>query len=189
MYHWRCLFTEDSEQSLVIESQTEPVLRREFGKLLLPIVIVSWANVFQVVFENGAMLVLVKKAVPSCALHGALHLFRECCRCFCHLTICRCTRAYRSPFVGVCIADFAMSVSDTPRVLKDAWAMHHAHTNFCKAKGKERGAREPSSSYKRYKGANYGIPDCSCRRSNDGALRANHRRLPETGRMVTVNRT
>jgi hypothetical protein len=36
------------------------------------------------------------------------------------------------------------------------------------------------------KGAKYGIPDSSCRRINNGALRGNHRWLPETARMVTV---
>jgi hypothetical protein len=40
---------------------------------------------------------------------------------------------------------------------------------------------------KGHKAAKYGIPDSSCRRSSDGALRADHRRLPETARMVTVN--
>jgi hypothetical protein len=34
------------------------------------------------------------------------------------------------------------------------------------------------------KGAKYGIPDSSCRRRNDGTLRADHRWLPETARMV-----
>jgi hypothetical protein len=38
------------------------------------------------------------------------------------------------------------------------------------------------------KGDNYGIPDSSCRRINDGALRVDHSRLPETARMVTINR-
>ena len=79
MYYRRCSFTEDSEQSFAIESQTEPILRCEFGKLLRPIVIVSGANLFQVVFEKSAVLVLVEKAVPSRALHGPLHLFRESC--------------------------------------------------------------------------------------------------------------
>jgi hypothetical protein len=37
------------------------------------------------------------------------------------------------------------------------------------------------------KGAKYGIPDSSCRRINDGALRADHNRLFETARMVTAN--
>jgi len=59
-------------------------------------------------------------------------------------------------------------------------------SNFCKAKGKERGARDPSPPYKAHKGAKYGIPYSSCCSSNDGALRADHRRLPETARMVTV---
>ena len=36
------------------------------------------------------------------------------------------------------------------------------------------------------KGDQYGIPDFSCRRSSDGALRADHRWLPETARMVTA---
>jgi hypothetical protein len=34
---------------------------------------------------------------------------------------------------------------------------------------------------------NYGIPDFSCRRINDGALRSNHRGLFEAARMVTAN--
>jgi hypothetical protein len=59
-------------------------------------------------------------------------------------------------------------------------------SNFCKAKGKERGARDPSPRYKAHKGAKYGISDFSCRRINNGALRADHRRLPETARMVTL---
>ena len=33
---------------------------------------------------------------------------------------------------------------------------------------------------KTVKGAKYGTPDSSCRRINDGAVRADHRRLPET---------
>ena len=61
-------------------------------------------------------------------------------------------------------------------------------SNFCKAKAKERGAREQSLPYKAHKGGKYGIPDSSCRRISDGALRADHRRLPETARMVTINR-
>ena len=56
--------------------------------------------------------------------------------------------------------------------------------NFCKEKGKECGARDPSPPYKVHKGVKYGIPDSSCRRINGGALRAHHRRLPETARMV-----
>ena len=59
-------------------------------------------------------------------------------------------------------------------------------SNFCKAKGKERGARDPSPPYKAHKGAKYGISDSSCRRINDGALRTDHRRLSEAARMVTV---
>jgi hypothetical protein len=62
-------------------------------------------------------------------------------------------------------------------------------SNFCEGKAKKRGARDPSPPYKGYKGAKYGIPDSSCRRINDGALRADHRGLPETARMVTINRT
>ncbi len=38
-----------------------------------------------------------------------------------------------------------------------------------------------------HKGANYGIPDFSCGRINDGAVRANHSGLFETARMVTAN--
>jgi hypothetical protein len=38
-----------------------------------------------------------------------------------------------------------------------------------------------------HKGADYGIPDFSCRRINDGALRANHSGLFETARMVKAN--
>jgi hypothetical protein len=38
-----------------------------------------------------------------------------------------------------------------------------------------------------HKGANYGIPDFSCCRINDGAVRANHSGLFETARMVTAN--
>jgi hypothetical protein len=34
-------------------------------------------------------------------------------------------------------------------------------SNFCKAKRKERGARDPSPPYKAHKGAKYGIPDSS----------------------------
>jgi hypothetical protein len=52
--------------------------------------------------------------------------------------------------------------------------------NFCKAKGKERGARDPSPPYKAHKGAKYGIPDSGCRRINDGALRSNYRGLFKT---------
>ena len=37
------------------------------------------------------------------------------------------------------------------------------------------------------KGAKYGIPDSSCRRINDGALRADHGGLPGTTRMVTYS--
>ena len=59
-------------------------------------------------------------------------------------------------------------------------------SNFCKAKGKKRGARDPSPPLNRHKGAKYGIPDSSWRRSNGGALRADHHRLPETAGMVTV---
>jgi hypothetical protein len=40
---------------------------------------------------------------------------------------------------------------------------------------------------KRVKGDQYGIPDFSCGRSNDGAVRADHRGLFETARMVTDN--
>ena len=61
-------------------------------------------------------------------------------------------------------------------------------SNFCKVKDKERGAQDPSPPYKADKGAKYGIPDSSCSSSNDGALRADHRRLPETAGMVTINR-
>ena len=80
MYNRRRGFTEDGEYSLVIESQTEPVLRRKFGYLLLSIFIVSRADTFQVVFEKSAVLVLVKKAVLPCAVHRAPRLlgcFRE----------------------------------------------------------------------------------------------------------------
>ena len=59
-------------------------------------------------------------------------------------------------------------------------------SKFCEAKRKERGARDPSPPYKGHKGAKYGIPDSSCRRINDGALRADHSGLPETARMVTL---
>ena len=58
-------------------------------------------------------------------------------------------------------------------------------SNFCQGKAKKRGAREPSPPYKAHKGAEYGIPDSSCSSLNDGALRADHRRLPETAGMVT----
>jgi hypothetical protein len=37
-----------------------------------------------------------------------------------------------------------------------------------------------------HKGVKYGIPDFSCRRINDGAVRANHSGLFETARMVTA---
>ena len=37
------------------------------------------------------------------------------------------------------------------------------------------------------KEVNYGIPDSSWRRISDGALRADHHRLFETARMVTVS--
>jgi hypothetical protein len=37
------------------------------------------------------------------------------------------------------------------------------------------------------KGVNYGVPDFSRRRIDDGALRANHSGLFETARMVTAN--
>ena len=60
-------------------------------------------------------------------------------------------------------------------------------SNFCKAKAKERGARDSSSRYKVHKGVKYGIPDSSCPLINDGALRTDHRRLFETARMVTAN--
>ena len=56
--------------------------------------------------------------------------------------------------------------------------------NFWKAKGKECAACDPSPPYKAHKGAKYGIPDLSCRRINDGALRAHHSRLSETIGMV-----
>jgi hypothetical protein len=59
--------------------------------------------------------------------------------------------------------------------------------NFCKAKGKKRGARNPTSPYQTLKGANYGIPDFSYRRIDDGALRADHSGLSETARMVIAN--
>jgi hypothetical protein len=59
-------------------------------------------------------------------------------------------------------------------------------SNFCEGKAKKREARDPSPPYKAYKGAKYGIPDSSCRRISDGALRADHRRLPETAGMVTA---
>ena len=36
-------------------------------------------------------------------------------------------------------------------------------------------------------GGNYGVPDFTCRRINDGALRGNHRGLFETARMVKAN--
>jgi hypothetical protein len=61
-------------------------------------------------------------------------------------------------------------------------------SNFCEGKAKKRGAQDPSPPYKADKGAKYGIPDSSCSSSNDGALRADYRRLPETARMVTINR-
>jgi len=41
---------------------------------------------------------------------------------------------------------------------------------------------------KQVKGDNYGIPDISRRRSNDGALRVHHNRVFETARVVTSNR-
>lgn len=62
------------------------------------------------------------------------------------------------------------------------------HTNFCIGKAKERGARRPAERYKSHKGASYGIPDSNCGRISDGALRADHSRLPETARMVTIDR-
>jgi len=40
---------------------------------------------------------------------------------------------------------------------------------------------------KAHKEDNYGVPDLSCRRINDGALRANHSGLFETARMVIAN--
>ena len=60
-------------------------------------------------------------------------------------------------------------------------------SNFCKAKAKKRGAREPSPPYKAHKGAKYGIPDSNGRRIDDGALRGNHSGLFETARMVKAN--
>ena len=61
-------------------------------------------------------------------------------------------------------------------------------SNFCKAKRKKRGARDSPTPYKAYKGAKYGIPDLSCCYRDNGALRVNHRGLPEAPRMVIANR-
>jgi hypothetical protein len=44
--------------------------------------------------------------------------------------------------------------------------------NFCKAKRKERGARNVLPPYKAQKATKYGIPDSSRPRINDGALRS-----------------
>lgn len=61
-------------------------------------------------------------------------------------------------------------------------------SNFCKAKDKERAARNSWSRYEPRQGANYGVPDFSCSCINDGAVRADHNRLLEAARMVIANR-
>jgi hypothetical protein len=45
----------------------------------------------------------------------------------------------------------------------------------------------PGRVTKAHQGDDYGVPDFSCGRSNDGALRADHSGLFETARMVTAN--
>lgn len=116
--------------------------------------------------------------------------------------------ASRVPFVSRAFSAFLSSTLDRPRqvtALSVCWRLHckichvsrtpwelskgpsrkaFPQNNFCKAKDKERGAPDPLRPYKAHKGTNYGIPDLSCRRSNDGALCVNHSRLPETARMV-----
>jgi hypothetical protein len=188
MCHSRCPFTEDSEQSLAIESQAEPVLRRKCGQLLLPIVIVSGADVFQVVFEKSAVLVLVQQAVLPCAVHRALHLFGEHCWRFYHLSLSRCRQVIALPFCCLLHCKICDASRTAPRVVKDAADLQTKTPIFAKQKARNVEHEIRRGLTKAHKGAKYGIPNSSCRRINDGALCADHRRLPETARMVTLNR-
>ena len=132
------------------------------------------------------MLVQIKQAVSPCAVHRALHLFRKRCRCLCHLILSRRTRVLP---LSVCwplhckICDVSRTVGQCLRRREHA----NKEANFCTAKAKERGARDPLPPYKGHKGAKYGIPDSGGRRIDDGALRGNHRGLFQTARMVKAN--
>ena len=62
-----------------------------------------------------------------------------------------------------------------------------AGTIFAKQNARNAQHEIPPHLTKAGKGVNYGIPDISWRRRDDGALRSNHRGLFKTARMVTVN--
>lgn len=134
------------------------------------------------------MLVFVKKPSPSCAMHRVLHLFRERCWCFCHLTLVNCSRNMTLPVYWRLPCKFCDCPRDAPQVVKDAADMQMKMPIFAKQMASNAEHKIAWRLTKTGKGAQYGIPDSSCRRSNDGALRADYRRLPETARMVIINR-
>ncbi len=72
-----------------------------------------------------------------------------------------------------------------PQVVKDAADMQMKKPIFAKQKTKNGEHETGRRLIRTDKGANYGIPDSNRRRSRDGPLRLDHRRLPETTRMVT----
>ena len=75
-----------------------------------------------------------------------------------------------------------------PQVVKDAADMQMKKPIFAKQKTRNEERETGRRLTRTDKGANYGIPDSTRRRSRDGPLCLNHHRLPQTARMVTVNR-
>ena len=78
--------------------------------------------------------------------------------------------------------------SDDPRVMKTSRPCEWETPIFAKEKPRNVEPAIRSRLKNSHKGGKYGISDSSCCRSGDGPLRANHRRLPETAGMVTINR-
>ena len=162
-------------------------MRRKFGKLLCPFFIVSGADVFQVIFEKSAVLILVKKTVLPGTPHRVLHLLRKHCCCFFHLSeVCRNPAA---PLL-FCWLFHSKSCDISSHPLREALKTlrHGVLRTPIFAKEKPRNAEREACHRvtSRGKGAKYGTPDFSRSRNYDGAVRADHRRLPETARMVTL---
>jgi hypothetical protein len=99
----------------------------------------------QVVFEKSAVLVLLKKAVLPCAVHRALHLFRERFWRFCHLISLKTSHsaslllAFALQFLRLSLGRSASREGRCGGANEDA--------NFCKAKGKERRAQNSLALY------------------------------------------
>jgi hypothetical protein len=128
----------------------------------------------RVVFEKSAVLVLLKKEVLPCAVHRALHLFRERFWRFCHLISDRSRQVTALPFCWHLPCNFCDCPWDAPQVVKDAAEVQMKMPIFAKQKARNAEHKRAWRLIKTGKGAKYGIPDSSCRRINDGALRADH---------------